>query len=37
MEIDDEGDELCAVIEIETGDVHRVLLREKNENEEWWG
>jgi hypothetical protein len=36
MEIGDEGDdELCAVMEIETGDVHHILLREKNENEEW--
>ena len=33
MEIDDEGDELCAVMEIETGDIHHILLREKNENE----
>jgi hypothetical protein len=35
MEIDDEGDELCAVLEVGTNDIHHILLREKNENEEW--
>ena len=35
MEIDDDGDGLCAVKEFETEDVHHVLLREKNEKGEW--
>ena len=35
MEIDADHDELCHVKDAEDGEVHHVLLREKNENDEW--
>ena len=35
MELDSDGDELCSVKDCDSGDIHHVLFREKNEGDEW--